>query len=78
MLDRLESVFPEPSDTGIAAQLGDYWASWEALVNNPGDNAARAAVLEKGNLVVQALHLADKQIRTQRDDAGHSENDVAV
>ena len=69
VLDRLESVFPEPSDTGIAAQLGDYWASWEALVNNPGDNAARAAVLEKGNLVVQALHLADKQIRAQRDDA---------
>jgi flagellar hook-associated protein 1 FlgK len=69
VLDRLESIFPEPSDSGIAQRLSDYWSSWQALVNNPGDDASRAAVLEKGNLTVQALHQADYQIRTQRDDA---------
>jgi flagellar hook-associated protein 1 FlgK len=69
VLNRLEGAFPEPSDTGIAAQLSNYWASWQAVVNNPESEAARSDVLEKGNLVVQSLHLADRQMRTQREDA---------
>jgi flagellar hook-associated protein 1 FlgK len=69
VVNRLETAFPEPSDTGIAGQLNDYWASWQSLNSSPGDEAARSAVLEKGTSVTQALHLADRQIRTQHQDA---------
>lgn len=69
VLDRLERSFPEPSDTGIAAQLDDMWASWQAIVNNPESEAARSAVLEKGKLVIQSFQLADRQIRAQHGDA---------
>jgi flagellar hook-associated protein 1 len=69
VINRLESVFPEPSDTGVAAQLREFWASWESLVNNPGDLATRAAVMETGNQVVQVLRRSEQQIDIQREDA---------
>jgi flagellar hook-associated protein 1 FlgK len=69
VLDRLEAAFPEPSDTGIAGQLNDFWSSWQTVADNPGSEAARTGVLEKGKLVIGSLQLADRQIRTQRTDA---------
>jgi flagellar hook-associated protein 1 FlgK len=69
VVDRLEGVFPEPSDNGISGQLNDLWASWQAIVNNPDSEPARSSVLEKGKLVIQALQLSDRQIHTQHDDA---------
>ena len=43
---RIEGIFPEPTDLGLAHQLDDYWGSWTDLSNNPGDMAARTQLLE--------------------------------
>src|SRR5688500_2842975 len=37
ILGRLELTFNEPSDTGIQAQLADFWAGWEDVANSPGN-----------------------------------------
>ncbi len=44
-LARLETTLTEPSDTGLAATLDTFWASWQDVANNPGDNAARKVLL---------------------------------
>src|SRR5687768_12099452 len=41
ILGRLELTFNEPSDTGIQAQLADFWAGWEDVANSPGNLASR-------------------------------------
>jgi flagellar hook-associated protein 1 FlgK len=54
-LARIESLFPEPSDHGLAAQLDDYWGSWSAVANDPGNQTARSSLLSKASTVVNSL-----------------------
>jgi flagellar hook-associated protein 1 FlgK len=48
LLDRVELAFNEPSDTGLQAQLADFWAGWEDVANNPADLAARSQLVQRG------------------------------
>jgi flagellar hook-associated protein 1 FlgK len=57
-LSGIEDLFNEPSDTGLAEQLNDFWNSWAAVANNPGDAAARNVVLEKAGAVAGTLNEA--------------------
>jgi flagellar hook-associated protein 1 FlgK len=54
-LARIESLFPEPSDHGIAAQLDDYWGSWSSVANDPGNQTARSSLLSKASTLVNSL-----------------------
>ena len=54
-LARIESLFPEPSDHGLAAQLDDYWGSWSSVANDPGNQTARSSLLSKASTVVNSL-----------------------
>ncbi len=47
VLSSVETLFDEPSDSGLAEQLNDFWNSWAAVANNPADLAARNVVLQK-------------------------------
>lgn len=53
---RIEGIFPEPTDLGLARQLDDYWGSWTDVSNNPGDLAARTQLLENAQSLVDSLH----------------------
>jgi len=57
-LSGVEALFNEPSDTGLAEQLNDFWNSWAAVANNPGDSAARNVVLQKAASVAGTLNEA--------------------
>jgi flagellar hook-associated protein 1 FlgK len=46
-LSGVETLFNEPSDTGLSEQLNDFWSSWSGVANHPGDASARNVVLEK-------------------------------
>lgn len=63
-LGDMEAVFGEPSDTGIAAQLDEYWAAWGALATGPADNGARTQVLTAGATIVSSLRRAAADIVT--------------
>jgi len=54
----VEDLFDEPSSNGLAEQLNDFWNSWAAVANNPGDNAARNVVLQKASSVAGTLNEA--------------------
>jgi flagellar hook-associated protein 1 FlgK len=66
--DRVEMALPEPSDTGLAAQLGDFWAAWHDVANQPQEPAARASLLEQGRTLASALNRAGVQLENARSD----------
>ncbi len=55
-MSSVESLFKEPSDTGLSEQLNDFWNSWASVANNPGDSAARNVVLQKATGLAGTLN----------------------
>lgn len=62
LLSRIELTFSEPSDTGIQSQLADFWASFEDLSNNPGSQATRSQLIERGRTVVTSINQASGEL----------------
>ncbi|MEO6503731.1 MAG: flagellar hook-associated protein FlgK [Jatrophihabitantaceae bacterium] len=56
VLSSAEALFDEPSDHGLAEQLNEFWNSWAAVANNPGDLAARNVVLQKAAGLASTLN----------------------
>jgi flagellar hook-associated protein 1 len=69
MLLRIEQTVPEPTDVGLAAQLGDFFAAWDDLANTPGDAAARIAVLQQATTVASSLNRVSADMHALRDAA---------
>ena len=44
-LGNAEVVFNDPSDDGISALLGKFWAAWHDVVNEPESSPARTAFI---------------------------------
>lgn len=71
IMNQIESVVPEPSDTGIAKQLSEFWGSWDDAAARPGDVAARTAVLERATTLAGTIGRASgslTDLRTQLTD----------
>lgn len=52
----IEQLLNEPSDTGLSAQLDEFWGAWQDVANDPGEPAARSALLEQASLVATTLN----------------------
>ena len=50
-LGQLESLFGEPSDTGLGATLDVFYNAWSDLASNPTNASARLAIRERGHQV---------------------------
>ena len=68
-LASIERAFGEPSDSGVASLLTEFYAAWDDLANRPDDVAARTQVIERGRSL--ATGLADLRNAVERvgDDA---------
>jgi flagellar hook-associated protein 1 FlgK len=56
VLGDIESLFPEPSDTGLSTQLSDFWSAWASVANSPGDAGTRGVLIQKAATVIGTLH----------------------
>jgi len=65
--ERVESAFGEPSDTGLAAQLADFWAGWDDVANRPDDIAARSQLLERAATLASSFRRLDEQFASMRE-----------
>ena len=54
-LSTLETSLGEPSKTGIAAQLGQFWNAWSDLGNNPGETGPAAVLLGQATTLAGSL-----------------------
>ena len=56
VLQRLESVFNDPPDTGLSATLDQLFQSLQALSVTPTDQVARVAVVDQAQRLTATLH----------------------
>lgn len=61
-LSQVQSVFGEPSDTGLSASLDAFWSAWSDLSNDPTNNAAKSVVVEAGSHVASTLNQFASQL----------------
>ncbi len=68
-LGHLQSVIPEPSDTGLASQLDAFWASWTDVANQPDGLAVRTQLLANADSLTMSLHRTAADITSLKDTA---------
>ena len=68
-LQRIEGIFPEPSDTGLAHQLEEFWGAWSDVANNPGNLATRTQLLERASTLVSSIRRTAADLGAVRDSA---------
>ncbi|MCH6266834.1 flagellar hook-associated protein FlgK [Neobacillus citreus] len=54
-LSKIEELLNEPSDTGLAFVMDEFWKGWQELSKNPDSAAARAVVKQKGIAVTETF-----------------------
>lgn len=64
-LKQIESIFPEPSQSGISDALGKFFDSWSSLSANPGDSAAKLQVRAAGQTLAQRVRGAFGELQRQ-------------
>lgn len=70
VLSDLERVFPEPTDTGLGAQLAAFWGSFADAANDPTSLPARTAVLAQASTLVGAFRKSAADLAAMHDDLG--------
>ncbi|MEO6864838.1 MAG: flagellar hook-associated protein FlgK [Gemmatimonadaceae bacterium] len=56
ILSSIGQVFGEPSSTGLANTLSQFYSSWSDLANNPSNTAAKSVVQQRGASVATTLN----------------------
>ena len=67
----LEQVYQEPGETSVRGLMDKFWEGWQELSLYPEQQAARQAVLERGQTLVDAVSLRYnglEQIRSMLED----------
>lgn len=65
-LQAVESVLGEPSPSGLANTLEQFWASWSDLSTNPDSGAGRGVVRQRGAQVASQLNTFGNQLEDAR------------
>ena len=61
-LDTAELALAEPGDTGISAQLANFWNAWSELSKSPDSTAAKQALVQKAGALTDAIHTVRSQM----------------
>jgi flagellar hook-associated protein 1 FlgK len=61
-LAEIEGILGEPSDTGLAHTLDQFWNAWSDLSNNPGNATAQNVVRQRGSQVAYTLNTFSTQL----------------
>ncbi|HUY22917.1 MAG TPA: flagellar hook-associated protein FlgK [Acidimicrobiales bacterium] len=64
VLQGAQGVFPEPSSSGIAADLSSFWQSWDAISQNPSNLAPRTETVALAQNLVSDLQQAAQQLNS--------------
>ena len=62
----LQSIFTEPSDTGLQEYMDQFFDSWQNLANNPADTSARTMVKTDGEILTNTFHNLASQLSNAR------------
>ncbi|OIQ60522.1 flagellar hook-associated protein FlgK [Neomoorella thermoacetica] len=72
VLQQVEVVFNEPSDTGLSTLMSQFWAAWQELSKNAESSPVRTTVVETANALAEAFSHSYQQLTTIQDDIDQS------
>ena len=61
-LSKVESIFPEPSDSSLGSSLSKYWAAWQDVASDPSSTAARTALTEQAASLAMEMNRDSTQL----------------
>jgi len=68
ILSQIETTINEPSDTGLRALMSQFFDNFYGLANDPENSTTRFNLEKSAEVMVEAFHRIDKQLRTLSDD----------
>ncbi|WP_062137901.1 flagellar hook-associated protein FlgK [Demequina aestuarii] len=74
---RLETAVIEPSDTGLASGLNEFWDAWQDVANSPDNAATRTALLGSARTLVTQIGDTYRALESQWSQA-RAETDALV
>ncbi len=84
-MDLVQTVFMEPSDNGLNAQLEDFWNEWQELAADPSSTPVRTALKEASTALADTFRQINQQLtevqaglQTQIDDTVGGINQLAA
>ena len=66
-LHQIQLIFNEPSDTGIHNALDEYWDSLQELSKHPENEATRAVVVQRAEVLAETIRHIQGQLIALRD-----------
>jgi flagellar hook-associated protein 1 len=66
VLSQVEGIFGEPSDSGVAALINNFFAAYSDLSNNPSDRGSRVAVQTAGKALAEGIRRLDARLADYR------------
>ncbi|MGM8364585.1 flagellar hook-associated protein FlgK [Virgibacillus sp. W0181] len=76
-LSRMENLLNEPSDSGLAKTIDEFWQSLQDLAVNPDNSGARSVVVNRGLAVTETLNYLSKSLSSIRTDL-HNQINILV
>ena len=67
-LSKIESIFPEPSDSGLGSVISKYYSAWQDVASDPSSTAARTAMTEQASSLTLELNRDATQLGAVRTD----------
>lgn len=71
-LSKLETIFNEPSESGLQTVINNFWTSWSDLSNDPENITARKIVRENALAMIDAFNETSKKIADLQGDLTRS------
>lgn len=68
VIDQLEVIFNEPSETGLNFYLGEMFDSWQELSKNPESLNSKTVVAEKAKALVDTINHMYRQISSLKEE----------
>ncbi|HHY81569.1 MAG TPA: flagellar hook-associated protein FlgK [Clostridiales bacterium] len=69
ILEQVEMVFMEPSDTGLNTTMGLMWDAWQELAKSPENSNARTIVKENSKIFTENLNHLYQQLDSLKNDS---------
>jgi flagellar hook-associated protein 1 FlgK len=66
VLAHVESLWNETGDATMSQTLDEFWNAWQEVANNPGDSAARTALLGKAQILAQKFNSLSSDMQQTR------------
>lgn len=76
-LQRAELTIGEPSDSGIAASMAQFWSSWHDVANSPTSPAARSTLVNAASALAGKFKAIRAYLVSQRGEANVQVTDMA-